>query len=72
MTYRDAEKKYGIPKSTIKRKVNNKNMLKVGRPNILTEVDENNLVKGICLSSKSVNGDFPLHLWTYGYWCRIF
>lgn len=52
LTYRDAEKKYGVSKSTIQRKVNEKNMMKVGRPNVLNEEDEMNLVKGICLSSK--------------------
>jgi len=52
ITFRDAEKKYRISKSTLQRKVNNKNMMKVGRPNTLSEKDEVNLVKGICLSSK--------------------
>ncbi|KAF0723321.1 DDE-1 domain-containing protein, partial [Aphis craccivora] len=50
ITFRDAEKKYRISKSTLQRKVNNKNMMKVGRPNTLSEKDEENLVKGICLS----------------------
>ncbi|KAF0762881.1 jerky protein-like [Aphis craccivora] len=52
ITFRDAEKKYRISKSTLQRKVNNKNVMKVGRPNTLSEKDEENLVKGICLSSK--------------------
>ncbi|CAI6356789.1 unnamed protein product [Macrosiphum euphorbiae] len=52
ITFRDAEKKYRISKSTLQRKVNNKNTMKVGRPNTLSEKDEENLVKGICLSSK--------------------
>jgi len=42
----------GCQKSTIQRKVNEKNMLKVGRPNALSNIDEECLVKGICLSSK--------------------
>lgn len=52
LTYRDAEAKYGVSKSTIQRKVNEKNMLKVGRPNALSNVDEESLVNGIILSSK--------------------
>jgi len=44
---------YGIPKSTLQRKVNSKNMMKVGRPNALSEKDEEKLVKEIIrLSSK--------------------
>lgn len=41
-----------MSKSSIQRKVNEKNMMKLGRPNALINVDEENLVKGICLSSK--------------------
>lgn len=56
LSYRDAEKKYGVSKSTIQRKINEKHMMKVGRPNALSQVDETNLVKGLCLSS---NWGFP-------------
>jgi len=52
ITFRDAEKKYRISKSTLQRKVNNKNMMKVGSPNTFSEKYEENLVKGICLSTK--------------------
>jgi len=45
ITFRDVEKMYRISKSTLQRKVNNKNMMKVGRPNTLSEKDEENLVK---------------------------
>lgn len=61
LTYNDAANKYGIPKTTLRRKVNDKNRgknnkhiinTKPGRPISLTEEDEENIVKGICLSSK--------------------
>lgn len=52
LTYRDAAARYGVSKSIIQRKLNEKNMLKVGRPNALSNIDEENLVNGIILSSK--------------------
>jgi len=38
LTYRDAAERYGVPKSIIQRKLQEKNMLKVGRPNALSNV----------------------------------
>ncbi|CAI6372149.1 unnamed protein product [Macrosiphum euphorbiae] len=52
LTYRDASTRYGVSKSTIQRKLNEKNMLKVGSPNALSNVDEKSLLNGIILSSK--------------------
>lgn len=52
ISFPDEEKEYDVSKSTLNRKINNKNMLKVDRPNTLTEEDEKNLVKEICLASK--------------------
>lgn len=63
-----ASTKYGVSKLIIQRKVN-ENMLKVYRPNALTNVDKENLVKEICLSSKL---DFPFISFDIVYWFRIF
>lgn len=52
MSFPDAEKMYGVSKSTLNRKLNNMNMWKAARLNTLTEEDEKNLVKGIRLDSK--------------------
>lgn len=43
---------YGVPKSTINRKKNNKHMLSVGRPCVLQDEEEKSLVEGLITASK--------------------
>lgn len=57
MSLRDISAMYNISKSTLSRKNNNKNMKNVGRPSILTKVDEEALVSGLITASK---WGFPL------------
>lgn len=47
MSYRDAQDKYNIPKSTLQRKINDKNMKKIGRPTELDPEEEIKLVDGL-------------------------
>ncbi|RVE41355.1 hypothetical protein evm_013996 [Chilo suppressalis] len=47
ISYRDAQDKYNIPKSTLQRKINDKHMKKVGRPTELDPEEEIKLVEGL-------------------------
>lgn len=57
MSYRKAEKKFGVPKSSIQRKVKNIQQQKYGRPPVFTIEEENKLSE--CLSLTAEWG-FPL------------
>jgi len=57
MSEREAAIAYGVPKSTINRKKNNKHMLSVGRPCVLQDEEEKSLVEGLITASK---WGFPL------------
>jgi len=57
MSEREASIAYGVPKSTINRKKNNKNMLSVGRPCVLQDEEDKSLVEGLITASK---WGFPL------------
>lgn len=49
ISYRDAQDKYNIPKSTLQRKIKNKHMKKVGRPTELDSEEEIKLVDGLII-----------------------
>lgn len=57
LSFREAQDKYNIPKSTLQRKIQNKNMKKVGGQTILTMEEENILCNAITLCS---DWGFPL------------
>lgn len=52
MYEREAAGQFGILKSTINRKRNNKNSLTVGRQCVLGTQEEHNLVEGLIIASK--------------------
>lgn len=52
MSERQAAEEFKIPKSTINRKRNMKNLLPVGRPCVLDAQEEMNLVEGLIIASK--------------------
>lgn len=57
MSFRNAEKKFGIPKSSIQRKVNNVQQNHFGRPTVFSDLEEKELSQCIALAAE---WGFPL------------
>lgn len=59
LSIRGAAEKYGVPKSTISDKINNKHTRDAGRPKALSNEEERFLIEGI---KKMAEWGFPLHM----------